>query len=160
MPDSHTSSKFLRRILEEQGDHPENHEPVPSTAERQLTAQALNLLVEWLDGRRSELFPWALYSGCRWTDDSDHETLVLLFGIRAVEITGLNLKVVLPYIREGQLNGIRELASGQRRQLEQMNPENLPIIASIRVYPDFDEVLKEIKGDSDEQPTRQLKRAK
>lgn len=159
MSESHASSKFLRRILEQEGDHPEDHEPMPSSAERQLTAQALNLLVEWLDGRRSELFPWTQYGGCRWTDDSDHETLVVLFGIRAVEIIGLNLKVLLPHIREGQLNGIRELASGQRRQLEQMNPENLPIIASIRVYPDFAEVLNEIKGESDEQP-RQLKRAK
>jgi len=159
MSETHMSSKYLRRILEQQGDHTEDHEPMPSTAERQLTAQALNLLVEWLDGRRSELFPWAQYGGCRWTDDSEHETLVLLFGIRAVEITGLNLKVLIPHIREGQLNGIRELPSGIRKQLEQMNPENLAIIASIRVYPDFAEVLKEIKGDSDEQHLRHARRA-
>jgi hypothetical protein len=158
--DSHTSSKFLRRILEMQGDLPEDHEPMPSTAERQLTAQASTLLVEWLDGRRVEGFPWSQYGGCRWTDDGEHETLVILFGTRGfLEITGLNLRVLLPYIREVQLTGVRELPSSQRKQLEQMNPENLAIIARIRAYPDFEEVLKEIKGEQDEQPTRHARRA-
>jgi hypothetical protein len=159
MPDSHTSSKFLRRILEQDGDHPEDHDTPPATAERQLTAQAFTLQVEWLDGRRSEGFPWSQYGGCRWTDDSDHETVVILFGIRALEITGLNLRVLLPHIREGQLNGIRELPSGQRKQLEQVNPDNLAIIAKVTAYPEFDKVLNEIKGEEDEQPTRHARRA-
>jgi hypothetical protein len=98
MSDSHTSSKFLRRILEEEGDHPEDRGAPPSTAERQLTAQASTLLVEWLDGRRVEGFPWSYYGGCRWTDDDDHETLVILFEERgALEIIGLNLRVLLPH---------------------------------------------------------------
>ncbi len=160
MSDFHTSSKFLRRILEEEGDHPEDRSAPPSTAERQLSAQASTLLVEWLDGRRVEGFPWSYYGGCRWTDDDDHETLVILFGQRgALEITGLNLRVLLPHIRELQLTGVRELPSSQRKQLEQMNPDNLAIIARIRAYPDFEEVLKEIKGAEDEQPTRHARRA-
>jgi hypothetical protein len=152
-------SKFLRRILEQEGDHPEDHDAPAATAERQLTAQAYTLYVEWLDGRRSEGFPWLQYGGCRWTDDGEHETLVILFDGRAVEITGLNLRVLLPHIREGQLNSIRELPSSQRKQLEQMNPDNQAIIAGIKAYPDFEEVLREIKGAQDEQPTRHARRA-
>jgi hypothetical protein len=158
--DTHIPSKYLRRILEEQGDHVEDHDAAPSTAEWQLNAQASTLLVEWLDGRRVEGFPWSYYGGCRWTDDGDHETLVILFGQRgALEITGLNLRVLLPHVRGLQLNGVRELPSSQRKQLEQMNPENHAIIASIKTFPDFDEVLKEIKGEQDEQPTRHARRA-
>ncbi len=159
MSDTHMGSKFVRRILEEQGDHIEDHEPVSSSSERQLTAQAFNLHIEHLDGRVSEGFAWSLYAGYRWTDDGDHETLVLVFGPRAVEITGLNLRALVAKIREGQLNSVRELSTSQRKQLEQMNPDNQAIIAGIKTFPDFDEVLREIKGEQDEQPTRHARRA-
>ena len=160
MSDTHTASKYLRRILEEQGDHVEDHDPVQSSSsERQLAAQAFNLHIEHLDGRVSEGLAWSLYAGYRWTDDDDHETLVLVFGPRAVEITGLNLRGLVAKIREGQLTSVRELPTSQRKQLEQMNPDNQAIIASIKTFPDFDEVLKEIKGEQDEQPTRHTRRA-
>jgi hypothetical protein len=160
MSDTHMGSKFVRRILEEQGDHVEDHEPMTSSSsERQLTAQAFNLHIEHLDGRVSEGFAWSHYAGYRWTDDGEHETLVLVFGPRAVEITGLNLRSLVAKVRDGQLNSIRELPTSQRKQLEQMNPDNQAIIASIRTFPDFDEVLREIKGEQDEQPTRHARRA-
>src|SRR5580693_9068524 len=159
MSNTHMGSKFVRRILEEQGDHVEDHEPMTSSSsERQLTAQAFNLHIEHLDGRVSEGFAWSHYAGYRWTDDSEHETLVLVFGPRAVEVTGLNLRSLVAKGREGQLNSIRELPTSQRKQLEQMNPDNQAIIASIRTFPDFDEVLREIKGEQDEQPTRHTRR--
>jgi hypothetical protein len=158
--DTHTPSKYLRRILEEQGDHVEDHDVVPSSSsERQLAAQAFNLHIDHLDGRVSEGLAWSLYAGYRWTDDGDHETLMLIFGPRAVEITGLNLRGLVAKIREGQLTGVRELPTSQRKQLEQMNPDNQAIIASIKTFPDFDEVLREIKGEQDEQPTRHTRRA-
>jgi len=161
MSDTHMGSKFVRRILEEQGDHVEDHEPMTSSSsERQLTAQAFNLHIEHLDGRVSEGFAWSHYAGYRWRDDGEHETLVILFGTRgAVEITGLNLRSLVAKVREGQLNSVRELTTSQRKQLEQMNPENQAIIAGIKTFPDFDEVLREIKGEQDEQPTRHARRA-
>jgi hypothetical protein len=63
-------------------------------------------------------------------------------------------------IRDGQLNGIRELASRQNTLLEQSNPDNEPIIASVKSYPDIEEILKEIKGEQDDKSkhTRRLER--
>jgi hypothetical protein len=145
--------------MEEQGDLPEDHDPVPSSAERQHAAQAFSLHTEHLDGRRSEGFPWSHYGGYRWADEGEHEMLVLIFGSRALEITGLNLRTLLPHIREGQLNSIRELPRSQREQLTRENPENKAIIATIKAYPEFEEMLKEIKGEKDEHETRHARRA-
>jgi hypothetical protein len=120
------------------------------TAERQLTAQAFNLHVEYRDGRRSEGFAWSHYGGNQWSDDGSHETLVVMFGARAVEIEGHNLGVLVSKIREGQLNGIRELSGAQALSLQESNPDNQPIITAVRSYPDFAELLKELKGGDDE----------
>lgn len=120
------------------------------TAERQLTAQAFNLQVEYRDGRRSEGFAWSHYGNNHWSDDGSHETLVIMFGARAVEIEGHNLGVLVAKIREGQLNGIRELSGAQALSLQQANPDNQPIITAVRSYPDFAELLKELKGEQDE----------
>ena len=54
----------------------------------------------------SEGFPWSHYAAYQWTDDGARETLVVLFGTRAIEIEGHNLGVLVAEIREGQLNGI------------------------------------------------------
>jgi hypothetical protein len=120
------------------------------TAERQLTAQAFNLQVEYRDGRRSEGFAWSHYGANHWSDDGSHETLIIMFGARAIEIEGHNLGVLVSKIREGQLNGIRELSGAQALSLQQENPDNQPIITSVRSYPDFAELLKELKGETDE----------
>jgi hypothetical protein len=53
-------------------------------------------------------------------------------------------------IREGQLNSIRELASRQATLMEHEKPDGGPIISSVRSYPDFEEILKEIKGEEDD----------
>jgi hypothetical protein len=53
-------------------------------------------------------------------------------------------------IRDGQLNGIRELSGSQVALLRQANPDNEPIIESVKCYPEFDEILKEIKGENDD----------
>lgn len=119
------------------------------TSERQHTAQSFNLHVERRDGRRSEGFAWSHYAGYQWTDEGSHERLVVVFGMRAVEIEGHNLGLLINEIREGQLNGIRELASGQAQLLQQANPDNQPVITAVKIFPDFEEVLKEIKGDGE-----------
>jgi len=75
----------------------------------------------------------------------------------AVEIEGHNLGVLVAEIREGQLNSIRELASGQAQLLQQGNPDNQPVIESVKSYPDFEEVLKQLKGE-DEHENRHTRR--
>ena len=153
MPD--TKSQFLKRILEEP-DEPEKS----FASERQLTAQAFNLHVEKRDGRHAEGFAWSHYTGYRWVNEGEIEKLVVVFGTRAIEVEGHQLGILVNEIRDGQLNRIRELATPQRKLLEAANPENEPIIASVRTYPDFDEMLKELKGedDRDTRHTRRLER--
>jgi len=135
-------SKFLDRILEQPGEGAKSY-----TAERQLAAQAFNLHVERRDGRFSEGFPWAHYAGYRWTDEGSHERLLVMFGPRALEIEGHHLMALVDEIRDGQLNSIRELTTAQRTLLEHSNPDNEPVITSLKSYPDFEEMLKEIKGE-------------
>jgi hypothetical protein len=142
MPDAR--SRFLKEIIGE-GEA----EPKSFTSERQQTAQAFNLHVDRRDGRHSEGFAWSHYVGYQWTDEGDHETLVVLFGTRAVEIEGHNLSTLVNEIREGQLNGIKELVTAQAA-LKQANADTGAIISSIKTYPDFEDLLKEIKGDDRE----------
>jgi len=146
-----TRSQFLNKIIE--GKSPPVDETKSFTTERQHTAQAFNLHVERKDGRNSEGFAWSHYVGYQWTDLSDRERLVVVFGMRAVEIEGRNLEPLITEIREGQLNGIKELASRHATLLEQANPDNEPIISSVKTYPDFEEILKGIKGEEEEHET-------
>ena len=142
-----TKSKFLNRIIDEKSA---GNEGAAFTKERQHTAQAFNLHVERKDGRRTEGFAWSHYAGYQWTDEGERERLVVIFGARAVEIEGHNLGVLVTEIREGQLNSIRELASRQATLLEHEKPDSGPIISSVRSYPDFEQILKEIKGEDDD----------
>lgn len=141
MPEA--KSRFLNKIL----DNSEPDTQPNFTKERQHTAQAFNLHVERRDGRHSEGFAWSHYSGYQWTDESSHERLVVMFGDRAVEIEGHNLGVLVGEIREGQLNSIRELSAAQNTLLANSNPDNEPVISSVKCYPDFEEMLRELKGD-------------
>jgi hypothetical protein len=147
MPESQLPrSKVLRRILEEDGDHSEDHEHY-HTSEWQHAAQAFNLHVERRDGLHSENFPWMDYSGCQWKDEGSHETLVILFRSRAVEIEGYNLKALEDEVRSGQLNSVKEMITAQA-SAKQANADSDPIIREIRMYPDFEEILKDIKGET------------
>ena len=141
-------SQFLRKLLNENSDRSEDWQQ-PFTSERQHTAQAFNLHVERRDGRHSEGFSWSHYAGYRWTDEGEQERLVVLFGGRAVEIEGHNLGVLVSEIREGQLNSIRELATAQAT-LKRETADTGPVISSVKTHPDFEELLKEIKGDDRE----------
>jgi hypothetical protein len=142
MPEA--KSRFLDKILE-----PKCDDTKAFTSERQLTAQSFNLHVERRDGRRSEGFAWSHYLGYQWKDEGDRERLVIVFGERAVEIEGHNLNVLVAEIREGQLNSIREMATAQA-ELKRANAEHEPIISSVRLYPDFEEIFRNIKGDDDD----------
>ena len=146
MPDA--KSRFVERILDSKTASNDDHKAF--TSERQHTAQALGLHVEWREGRFSEGFSWAHYSGYRWSDEGDHEKLVVGFGARAVEIEGHNLGVLVSEIREGRLNCIRELSNPQCALLRQSNPDNEPITTRVKAYPDFEEVLRVLKGEEDD----------
>ena len=135
-------SKTLERILDRSGD-----DKASFTKERQHTAQAFTLHVEWKDGRRTEGFAWAHYTGYFGQDDGHKENLVLIFGPRAVEIEGHNLGRLVEEIREGKLNLVREMNSSRQSLLGNSNPSGEPIIGTIRSYPDVDEILKDIKGE-------------
>lgn len=148
-----TKSRFAERILGGRATPVEEDDARSYTSERQHTAQSLNLHVERKDGRRTEGFAWSHYETYQWTDEGSHERLVVVFGRRAVEILGHNLGVLVTEIREGQLNSIRELAGGQSMQLNQANPDNQPIITGVKSYPEFEDILKAIKGE-DERETR------
>jgi hypothetical protein len=139
-----TKSRFVERILDSKPD-----EGKAFTSERQHTAQAFNLHVERRDGRHSEGFAWSHYVGYQWTDEGETEKLVVVFGTRAVEIEGHNLGALVAEIREGQLNGIKELTTAQAT-LKQANAENEPIINSVKTHPDFAEILRDIKGEDDD----------
>jgi hypothetical protein len=151
-------SRFLKEIIRPTDGI--GGEPKGYTSERQHTAQAFTLHVDWVDGRRSEGFAWAHYSGYCWLDNSDTEKIILLFGPRALEIEGHNLGVLVAEIRDGQLNSIREMPTVQQKLLGQSNEENQPIISAVRAYPGIEEILKQIKGDDDDQTrhTRRLER--
>jgi hypothetical protein len=148
-------SRFIDKILDGKG--PSAEEGRSFTSERQHTAQAFNLHVERRDGRRTEGFAWSHYAGYQWTDEGGAERLVVIFGARAIEIEGHNLGVLVNEIRDGQLNSIRELASGQAKLLQQGNPDNQPVITGVKSYPEFEDILKEIKGEDDRE-TRHARR--
>ncbi len=118
--------------------------------ERQHTAQAFTLHVEWKDGRRAEGFAWALYTGYLWADDGDAERLILIFGARAIEIEGHNLAPIVGEIREGKLNLIREMNSSNRMLLAHSNPADEPIISAIHSFPGVEQILSDIKGEDDD----------
>jgi hypothetical protein len=149
-------SKFLDQILDNKGTSARDESSF--TKERQHTAQAFNLHVERRDGRQAEGFAWSHYVGYQWTDEGNRERLIVVFGARAIEIEGHRLGILTAKIREGQLNGIRELVSRQATLLEHDEAYDQPVIMSVRSYPDFEDILKEIKGEDDDQH-RHVKRA-
>jgi hypothetical protein len=146
MPDA--KSRTLERILNTSTAGQDDG--ASFTKERQHTAQAFNLHVERRDGRHAEGFAWSHYVGYQWTDEGNRERLIVIFGERAIEIEGHKLNILTNQIREGQLNGIRELVSRQATLLEHDNPDDQPVIMSVKSYPDFEEILKEIKGEDDD----------
>ena len=135
-------SRFLERIL----DPKSPDEAKGFTAERQHTAQAFDLQVEKRDGRWSEGFPWHHYSGRKWTDEGSHERLVIFFSGRAVEILGHNLKPLIDQLREGRLTGVTEMLTSHA-VLSRAEGSAETIINNVEMYPDAEEILKEIKGD-------------
>jgi hypothetical protein len=112
------------------------------------TAQAQNLQVEYKTGRLVDVFTWPMFRRARWTDEGEHERLTIVFADGLIEIEGHNLRVLLDQINEGKLKGVKEQISSQVT-LMQANAAEEPVIRAVRSYPDFEEVLQEVKGDGD-----------
>lgn len=155
MPEA-IKSRTLDRILDRNSGNDDEEKAFGK--ERQHTAQAFTLHVEWKDGRRSEGFAWAHYLGYRWADDGHNERLILIFGERALEIEGHNLGALVSEIREGKLNNIWEMPS-QQVTLFQANHSDQPVISSIQSSPDVEDILKQIKGENDHDKTGHARRA-
>jgi hypothetical protein len=79
----------------------------------------------------------------------ENERIIMLFSDGAIEIEGHNLKPLEDEIREYKLNSIREMATAAQMQLRHANPSGEPIISAIRSYPDVEEILREIKGEDE-----------
>lgn len=136
--------KHLHRILDR------GEEEKAFTKERQHTAQAFTLQIEWKDGRRAEGFAWGHYSGYRWADNGDQERLALFFGECAIEVEGHNLGVLVEQIREGRLLSIREMPSSKQMLLSHSGEAEEPVISVIRSFPDVEEMLREMKEEGDD----------
>jgi hypothetical protein len=144
-----TKSRFLNKILESQSPEPDDK---GYTSERQHTAQSLTLHVDYRDGLSGEGTAWSHLGRYKWRDQGSHESLRIIFGpMCAMEIIGHNLGVLVGEIREGQLNGIKEMISGQSA-LAIHEGSKEPVITGVSAYPDFDtlfeEIKEEAKGDS------------
>lgn len=134
-------SRAIRDIL---GEKPQDK---GYTSERQHAAQSFNLHIDKRGGLHSEGFCWSQYVRYRWTDEGDQERLVILMGMAgAIEIEGHNLGLVVNDIRECKLNGLPETLTAEI-ELKRATGYGGAIISSVKMYPDFDELFQEIKGD-------------
>lgn len=116
------------------------------TTERQPSAQSFAINLETAGGREAEQVGWSHYYRSRWRDSGEMETLSLLFGEDVlIEIEGFNLRPLVSEIRECRLSGISEMSSAEVR-LRRASGTSDPIIAAVRAYPEFDEIIRRIKG--------------
>jgi hypothetical protein len=120
-----------------------------SDKERQIGAQAFTLRVKYSDNRRIEGFPWSHYTGYQWTDEEGaKERLTLMFGARAVVIEGYRLRNLLREIDDGRRRHLIELTDTEMNQAVNAPEENDAVIASVKSYPDFEEIFRDIKGEN------------
>jgi hypothetical protein len=140
------AKSFAEALLGNERHGPANDDT--SDRERQPGAQAFTLRVKYSDNRRIEGFPWAHYTGYQWADSDDaKERLTLMFGTRAVVIEGYRLRNLLREIDDGRRRYLVELGETEARLAAQKPEENDAVIVSVKSYPDFEEMLKDIKGE-------------
>jgi hypothetical protein len=144
-----TKSKFLRDLIDKGNESVEAAKSF--TSERQQTAQALALHVDYRDGRSNEGVGWSHFGRYQWRDLGNHESLRIIFGpMCAMEITGHNLGALVREIRDGQLNGIKEMVTGQAKLAVHEGHEE-PVISGVTAYPDFDAVFESIKEEANQE---------
>jgi hypothetical protein len=125
--------------------------------ERQHTAQSFSLHVDFRDGRAGEGVAWSHFARYRWRDAGEHESLRIIFGPTcAMEILGHNLGSLVNLVRDGKLNGLREMTSAETTIALHEGSAN-PVILSVTTYPDFDQffeaIIEEAKEEKKEHDT-------
>ena len=128
-----------------------------SERERQHGVQASTLRVRYAGGRRIEGFPWMQYGGYEWLDGEGAERIALLFGERVLEVEGHRLELLLRDIDDMRRRHLVELSERDSNLALNTPQENEPVITRIRSYPEFGEILSEIKGEQ-QRETRFTKR--
>lgn len=118
-----------------------------STRERQGNSEAFSLQVKFKDGRRKQSFPWALYGGHEWTDEDGMECLTVLFGLRVLILRGYHFESLDRDLSLGKLTSIRQHNSHQVQLLKHENAENIAVIVEIEAYPNYRQIVAEMKGD-------------
>ena len=122
--------------------------------------QAFSLRADFRDGRRKRGISWSHYSDYEWLDLGDHETLEVLFGEKILMVKGHNLMVLCRLIDDGKLKSFEEELSSRVKQLREHPPENEALVTSIEIYPDFEELKQQIRGEENVQNrfTRRIER--
>ena len=146
------NSNFVKHLLEEKEPEPDRKS---FTKERQHTAQAFALHLDYRDNRSSEGVAWSHFARYKWHDLGSHERLRVVFGgVCGLEITGHNLKQLEAELRSGQLNGIKETVSG-KIALGKSEGTTEPLITGVKAYPDFDALFESLirEGEEDEHET-------
>src|SRR5271170_336296 len=121
MPEAKQKS-FAESVIGRTGRNPvserdETGTESAGTRDRQGNSEAFSLEVKFKDGRRKQVFPWALYAGHEWTDEGGMECLTVLFGIRVLIVKGYNFD---------SLN--RDLCLGKRTSIVQHNSHQVQLL--------------------------------
>jgi hypothetical protein len=112
--------------------------------------QAFSIRADFRDGRRKRALAWSHFTDYQWKDHGDHEELEIIFGDRILTIKGHNLMVLGRQIDEGKLKSFEEELTARITQAQGHPPDNEALVTSVEIYPEFDELLKEIRGESDD----------
>ena len=141
MPEA-VRSRALSRILE-------TEEPTPSDASDKewQKVPAFSLRVELSHGRGVEGFAWAHYAGYQWSDAGEKEKLTLVFGPRALVLTGYNLRSLLREIDDGRRRTIRQVSDSEAKLAINEGEKDKALVTEIACLPAFDEIVNEIKGE-------------
>jgi len=122
--------------------------------------QAFSLRADFRGGRRKRGTAMSHYSDYQWDDLGDRERLEIIFGERIITIEGHNLQVLSRLIDKGKLESFEEELTARIVQLRSNPPDNEALVTSIEIYPDFEELKRQIKGEENVQTrfTRRLER--
>jgi hypothetical protein len=108
--------------------------------------QAFTLRADFKDGRKKRGTAWSHFSDYEWNDEGDIETLTIIFGDRIVTMRGFNLLVLVREIDEGKLKTFEELVSAEAKMLRE-NPDDEAVVVNVEIFPEFKELVQEIKGE-------------
>jgi len=155
----HAGEHLLRRFAVRNGAADNDDLPEGMVREHQSNAQAFALTLICKDQRRRPTLPWAMYAGHEWTDDGDMERIVAFFGERGCVIKGFRFQMLDREMSMGKRASIREHT---KAQVESMlgGEGDEPIIVSIEVFPETQELMAMLKGENDDDKHHHAGRAK